>query len=109
MKTRVPVRVTVIDLAPIERGGVLALAGVEIEIAGVPVTLQGLRLRRGLDGRMMVELPMFDHPSGARFPAIGLCDDLARGVVAAVIEAWERRRKSAAAIGVIDGAPFPVA
>ena len=88
MKTT-PVQLAV-QLERIERGGVLALAHVEIAIAGVAITLQGLRLRRGLDGVMSVELPMFEHPSGGRFTCIGLYDDLARGVVDEVIAAWER-------------------
>ena len=88
MKTT-PVQLAV-QIERIERGGVLALATVEISIAGVPITLQGLKVRRGLDGIMSIELPMFDHPSGGRFPCIGLFDDLARGVVDEVIAAWER-------------------
>ena len=70
----------------------LALATVEINIAGIPVTLQGLELRRGLDGVLCVHLPMFDHPSGGRITHIGLHDDLARGVVDEVIAAWERSK-----------------
>jgi hypothetical protein len=85
-----PVQLAV-QLERIERGGVLALATVEISIAGVPITLQGVQLRRGLDGVMSVALPLFDHPSGSRFPCIGLYDDLARGVVDEIIAAWTRR------------------
>jgi len=84
-----PVRLTV-QIEKIERGGLIALASVEIEIAGVPITLQGLTVRRDLDGRMIVHLPMFEHPSGARFPCIGLHDDLSRGLVEEVIEALGR-------------------
>jgi hypothetical protein len=85
-----PVRLAV-EVEPVCRDGVLALATVEIEISGVSITLQGIRLRRALDGRMMVELPMFEQPSGARFPCVGLHDDLARGVVDEVAAAWERQ------------------
>jgi hypothetical protein len=84
-----PVQLAV-QLERVERGGVLALATVEISISGVPITLQGLNVRRGLDGVMTVELPMFDHPSGARFPSVGLYDDLARGVADEIIAAWQR-------------------
>ncbi len=91
MRRTTPVRIAV-RLERVERGGVLALACVEISIAGVPITLQGLRLRRGLDGLMTVELPMFDHPTGGRLTHIGLHDDLARGVVEEVVAAWERER-----------------
>jgi hypothetical protein len=66
MSRTTPVRATV-QLEPIGMGGVLALAAVEIEIAGVPIKLQGLRQRRDLDGRLTVELPRFDHLSGSRF------------------------------------------
>ena len=83
-----------VALERIERGGVLALATVEISIAGVPITLQGLKLRRGLDGVMSVELSMFDHPSDGRITCIGLHDDLARGVVDEVIAAWERSARA---------------
>ncbi len=69
------------------RDGVLALATVEIEIAGVAIILQGLKLRRDFEGRILVELPMFEHPNGARFPCVGLYDDLTRGVVDAIIDA----------------------
>lgn len=88
-RTRVEIAV---QIERIERGGVLALACVEINIAGIPVTLQGLELRRGLDGVLSAHLPMFDHPAGGRFPIIGLYDDLARGVVDEVIAAWQRMR-----------------
>ena len=77
-----------VALERIERGGVLALATVEISISGVPVTLQGLKVRRGLDGLMSVELPMFEHPTAARFSASGFIDDLSRGVVDEIIAAW---------------------
>ena len=43
----------------------------EIEIAGVAIVLQGLKLRRGLDGRMSVELPMFDARTASVSPASG--------------------------------------
>jgi hypothetical protein len=89
MSRTTPVQLAV-QIERIERGGVLALAHVEISIAGVPITLQGLKVRRGLDGVMTIELPMFDHPSGARFPCIELHDDLALGVVGEVIAAWAR-------------------
>jgi hypothetical protein len=95
MSRMTPVHVTVIHLEPVQRGCVLALAAVEISIAGIPVTLQGLKLRRGLDGRLSVELPMYERPNGERVTCIGLYDDLARGVVDEVAAAWERR----AAIG----------
>lgn len=85
---------TVVQLAVkierIQAGGVLALAHVEISIAGIPLILQGLKLRRGLDGVMSVELPMFDHPNGGQFPIIGLHDDLSRGVVDEILWVWRR-------------------
>ncbi len=79
-----------VKIERIERGGVLALAHVEILISGVPITLQGFKLRRGFDGVVFVELPMFEHLDGSRFPCIGLHDDLARGVVDEIIAAWRR-------------------
>ncbi len=82
-----------VKLERVERAGILAVACVEINIAGVPVTLQGLELRRGLDGALCVHLPMFDHPHGGRFPIVGLYDDLSRGVVDEVIAAFERSQK----------------
>ena len=84
-----------VELESVCKGGVLALASVEIEIAGVPITLQGLKLRRALDGRLTVELPMFEHPLGLRAPVIVLEDDLARGLAAEIAAAWEREGRQA--------------
>ncbi len=93
MRRTTPVQLAV-TLEKVERGGVLALAHVTVSISGIPIGLQGLKLRRGLDGLMSVELPMWTHPSGGRFPHIGLYDDLARGVVSEVIAAYERETKA---------------
>ncbi len=90
MRRTTPVRIAV-ALEQVESGGVLALATVEINIHGVPVTLQGVELRRGLDGVLCVHLPLFSHPSGGCFPIIGLHDDLSRGVVDEIISVWKRR------------------
>ncbi len=90
MRRTTPVRIAV-QLEKVEHGGVLALATVEINICGILVTLQGLELRRGLDGVLCVHLPMFDHPGGGCFPIIGLHDDLSRGVVDEIISVWKRR------------------
>ena len=79
-----------VQIEPVCKDGVAALATVELSIAGVLVTLQGLRLRHGLDGLMTVELPMFDHPTAGRVTHIGLHDDLSRGIVDEIIAAYER-------------------
>ena len=84
------VRLTV-ELEPLCKDGVLALAVVEIEIAGVPIVLHGLKLRRALDGRLMIEMPMFQHLLGLPCPTIVLEDDLARGVADEIVAAWEQR------------------
>ena len=49
MRRTTPVQLAV-TLEKVERGGVLALAHVTVSISGIPIGLQGLKLRRGLDG-----------------------------------------------------------
>ena len=44
------------------RGDLVALAIVELELAGVAVTLQGLQVRRAGPERITVTLPAFKHP-----------------------------------------------
>lgn len=69
-----------VALERVERGGVVALAQVEVEIAGVAITLQGLKVTRGLDGCIRVALPLFEH-NDASWPHVLVPDDLGRAIV----------------------------
>ena len=44
------------------RGDLVALAVVELDVAGLAVTLQGLQIRRVSPERITVALPAFKHP-----------------------------------------------
>ena len=86
------VTVTLIGYEAVAGGGaVIALAIVDIEIGGVALQLQGVRLvKRG--GQFIVEPPSWRHPSrGIHIPSIVLPDVLAEAIGVAVIEAYSAK------------------
>jgi hypothetical protein len=83
--------VTIIGLERVAGSGKLAaLAVVEIEIAGIPIRLQGVKIIRRLDGRLGCEAPCFRAPDGRWAPAVILPPDLAEGLAAEVFAAMAR-------------------
>ena len=84
----VPVQFTVAGVEPVrDRGTLIALAVVVIEVAEVPFTLQGVQVHRRAGGGVEVRSPVWRHPrTGAWLPGVllppELADALAREVVA---------------------------
>ena len=72
------------------RGDLVALAIVELELAGVSMTLQGLQVRRVSLDRITVALPAFKHPrDGVMRTAIVLPAELSDAIGASVAHAYE--------------------
>jgi hypothetical protein len=80
--------VTVLSVEPVAGSGkLIALAAVEIEIAGVPIRLQGVKIVRRPDGRLNCEPPSYRAPDGRWLPAAVLPADLGEGLAAEVFAA----------------------
>jgi hypothetical protein len=80
--------VTVLSVEPVAGSGkLIALAAVEIEIAGIPIRLQGVKIVRRPDGRLNCEPPCYRGPDGRWLPAAVLPPDLGEGLAAEVFAA----------------------
>lgn len=80
----------VVDIQPIRGDKLIALASVEIEIAGVCLTLHGVQLQRGQQGgaeATAVTLPRYRTASGDWRSAITLPEELRRPIADAVLAA----------------------
>ena len=74
-----------------DRGRLLGLASVEILLAGIAVTLQGIRIIYDPDGSLLVQPPRFRHPDGHWLPAVILPPELATAIAAEVLDAFGTR------------------
>jgi hypothetical protein len=82
---------TVLSVEPVTGSGKLvALAAVEIEIAGIPILIQGVKIVRRPDGLLNCEPPQFRGPDGRWGAAAILPPDLAQGLAAEVFAAMAR-------------------
>jgi stage V sporulation protein G len=85
------VAVTVLDVQTVQKGQIIALASVEIELDGVAFTVNGLQVVRTRDpssGREAtgVALPRYRAPDGEWKPAIDLPDELREPITMAILE-----------------------
>lgn len=85
------ITVTVLDGQAVQKGQIIALAAVEIELDGVVFTVNGLqvvRTRETSSGRDAngVALPRYRAPDGEWKPAIDLPDELREPVTMAILE-----------------------
>ena len=72
------------------RGSLIGLAVVEIEIAGVAITLQGVQVICTATGRHECRAPVFRHPaSGTWLPGVVMPPELSSALAAEVLEAWD--------------------
>lgn len=88
MTNSVPVTVTVLDMQPVNRGRLLALATVEVEIEGVAFVINGVQLTRitsPTEGTA-VDLPRYRDAAGEWRQAITLPDELRGPIGDAVLE-----------------------
>ncbi|WP_051948654.1 hypothetical protein [Methylosinus sp. PW1] len=68
----------------------VAMAVVEVEIAGVVILLQGVKVVKRPGGGLACEAPCFRAPDGRWLPAAVLPPDLAEGLAAEVFAAMAR-------------------
>ena len=75
---RVTVTLTVIGVEQVrDRGSLIGLAIVEMEIAGVILTLQGVQVLRSPNGSLTCRAPQFRRTNGVWTSAVVLSPDLA--------------------------------
>lgn len=80
-----PVSVEVLGVETVNKGGLLALAVVEIAFDGVPVRIQGVQVRRRADGQITVDSPCFRAGDGRWLPAVVLPPELGQAVAEMVV------------------------
>lgn len=81
----VPVRFEVLGVERVDRGRLVALANVLVDVAGVELTLQGVQVVREADG-VVVRAPAFRHPRDGRWlPAVLLPPELRDAIGAEVL------------------------
>lgn len=85
----VPVRFTVLGVEPVRgTGRLVGLAVVDVDLAGVVLTLQGVQLVRDPAGRLTCRAPVWRHPvSGRWVPAVVLPPELSEAIAAEVLAA----------------------
>ena len=67
------------------KGRLTALADVRIEIEGVVLLLQGVRVLREPDGGLACQEPRFRHPDGRWMPVAVLPPELSEAIAATVL------------------------
>ncbi len=83
---RIAVTITVLGVERVrDKGQLIGLAIVELDVAGVVITLQGVQVLRSPDGSLSCRPPQFRRANGAWTPAIVLPPDLAEALGAEVI------------------------
>lgn len=85
MTDTIPCGVRVDRVEVVDRGRLHALTIVTIDIAGVELTLQGVRLMQRLDGGLACEAPVWRHPlTGQWLPGMVLPPELGEAIAQAV-------------------------
>ena len=97
MAETVTCQVEVLGIDPVRGAGrLLALANVLVDVAGVSLTLQGIRVMRTPGGGLTVEAPAFRHPSTGRLhPAVLLPPELRDAIGAEVLAAVTEKARHA--------------
>jgi hypothetical protein len=79
----------VIGVESVNRGRLIGLAIVDVEIAGVGLRLQGVQILRGADGGLECRAPVWRHPSSGRWlPGLILPPELSTALAADVLAAF---------------------
>lgn len=90
---RVTVIVTVLGVEQVRgKGALIGLAMVELDIAGVVITLQGVQVVQLPNGSLSCRPPQFRRANGAWTPAAVLPPDLAEALGAEVLAHLKRPR-----------------
>jgi stage V sporulation protein G len=88
MSDTVAVEFEVISVERVRAGPVVGLATVGVAIAGVVVTLQGIRVTRRHDGSLECSAPTWRHPlTGKNVPGVVLPPELSAAVAREVLAA----------------------
>jgi hypothetical protein len=69
-------------------GRLVGLANVEVVVAGVAITVQGVRILQRPGGSLVAEPPRFRHPDGRWIPSVELPQALSDAIAAEVLEAF---------------------
>jgi hypothetical protein len=79
-------------------GRLIAVATVELAIAGIPITLQGVQLKLTHDNKVLCQAPQWRHPrTGQWVPCILLPDELRVAIGSECTSAIEHREQVEAA------------
>jgi hypothetical protein len=90
MNETVSVDVTVLAIDRVDEGRLIAFASVEIDVDGVLIGLEGVRLVRQPPSRINIEAPRYRR-GGAWLPAVVFPAELSRAIAAAVFAAYDER------------------
>lgn len=85
MRDTAAVAVEVLRLDPVNRGPLLALAVVEIEVDGIALRLQGVRVLRN-PGGVECAAPVFRGPDGRWYPAAVLPPEVQQAIADVVLD-----------------------
>jgi DNA-binding cell septation regulator SpoVG len=92
----VPVTVTVLRIERVESGRLLALAEVEIDIAGVALVLHNIRVLKTGPRSRGIAAPCCRVANGRLADAVSLPPELAKAIANAVLDEYGARRRSPA-------------
>ena len=93
----VPVRFEVLAIERVNRGRLIGISAVEVDIAGISLTLQGIQIMRRADNTLECSSPVFRHArTGEWLPAVVLPPELSRAIAAEVLTVFEREHITSA-------------
>jgi len=95
------VTMDVIQVDRVNRGSLLALASVVIDIGGIEITVHGIQVRRvnPKSGKVVTLLPTFRGPDGDIWPAVELPEEVNVPLGNAVFEAWHSEEQGGGTCG----------
>jgi stage V sporulation protein G len=76
---------TVHSVERVQKGRLVGLAVVEVELDGIPIRMQGFKIVRLASGLFSCEAPCFRHPDGRWLAAVVLPDDLHKAIADEVL------------------------
>ena len=93
------VRITVIDVQPLEAGKLFGLATDEIDIDGIIVAIHGIQAVQTQGAGIQIDPPKFRDAGGQWRTAVTLPDEIKKGIGQAVMDAMVERGISASRFG----------
>lgn len=89
MNETVPVNCRVLEISPVTRGKLIALADVELEICEISFVLHGVQVVRAeKDGKeaTAVKMPKFRDQDGMWTPALSMPEELRKPIANAILD-----------------------